>query len=118
MAEAPRNVLARIRKLALLPEEIKQSRWAVSITKLTTLKSLCQEPEVANRFVTFLARKNLERVQQGKGRSARLDTDVQTLHKQMMTDALAEMEAWPGTRIATVQGSELAGINMQLLQYV
>jgi hypothetical protein len=24
----------------------------------------------------------------------------------------------PGTRIATVQGSELAGLNMQLLQYV
>jgi hypothetical protein len=24
----------------------------------------------------------------------------------------------PGTRIATIQGSELAGVNMQLLQYV
>ena len=40
----PREVLTRVRKLALLPDEIKQSRWAVSITKLTTLKSLCQEP--------------------------------------------------------------------------
>jgi hypothetical protein len=90
----PREVLNRIRKLALLPDEIKQSRWAVSITKLTTLKSLCQEPEVANRFVVCLARKTLERVQQGKGRSGRLETDVQRLHKELMTDALAEMEAW------------------------
>jgi hypothetical protein len=90
----PREILTRVRKLALLPGEIKQSRWAVSITKLTTLKSLCQEPEVANRFVVYLARKTLERVQHGKGRSAHLDTEVQALHKELMTDALPEMEAW------------------------
>lgn len=45
----PREVLARVRKLVLLPGEIKQRRWDVTITKLTTLKSLCKEPEVANR---------------------------------------------------------------------
>lgn len=93
-AAIPREVLARVKKLALLPNEIKQSRWAVSITKLTTLKSLCKEPEVANRFVAYLAHKTLERVGQGKGRSSHLDADVQRVHRELMTDAMAEMEAW------------------------
>ena len=46
----PRDVLIRIRKLAGLPEEIRESRWAVSITRLTVLKHLCQQPDLANRF--------------------------------------------------------------------
>ena len=83
----PREVLTRLKKLALLPDEIKQSRWAVSITKLTTLKSLCKEPEVANRFVVYLARKTLERVRHGKGRAAHLCTDVQHRHTELMTAA-------------------------------
>jgi repressor LexA len=89
MAAAPaRETLDRLRKLALLPEEVRRSHWAVSITRLTVLKSLCRQPEVAHRFVTYLARKTLERIQQGKGRSKSL------AHRRMMTDALAEMEAW------------------------
>jgi hypothetical protein len=89
MVETPsRDVLARVRKLALLPDEVEKSQWAVSITRLTSLKSLCQQPEVANRFVTYLARKTLERIHQGKGRSKDL------AHRQMMADALVEMEAW------------------------
>ena len=48
MAEVPpRDVLRKVRKLALLPQEVRQSRWAVSITRLTVLKSLCQEPDRA-----------------------------------------------------------------------
>lgn len=90
----PREVLTRVKKLALLPGEIKQSRWAVASTKLTTLKSLCREPEVANRFVAYLARKTLERVRQGKGRSSHLDADVQRVHQELMTEAMAEMESW------------------------
>ncbi len=87
-ANRPRDVLARLRKLAMLPEEAKTSQWAVSITRLTVLKSLCRQPEVANRFVTYLARKTLERIRQGQGRSK------DTAHRQMMADALVEMETW------------------------
>ena len=57
-----REVLLKVRKLALLPKEVRQSKWAISVTRLTTLKSLCQTPEVANRFVTYLARKTLQRM--------------------------------------------------------
>ncbi|MFO0881817.1 MAG: hypothetical protein U0840_31410 [Gemmataceae bacterium] len=90
----PREVLARVKKLALLPGEVMQSRWAVSVTRLTSLKSLCQDHGVANRFVTHLARKTLERVRQGQGRSSHPNTDEQRVHQGLMADALAEMDAW------------------------
>jgi hypothetical protein len=90
----PRGVLTRVKKLILLPAEVKQSRWAVSVTRLTSLKSLCQDHAVANRFVAYLARKTLERVRQGQGRSAHPDTGEQRVHQGWMADALAEMGAW------------------------
>lgn len=93
-ASVPREVLTRVRKLALLPDEVRQSRWAVSVTRLTSLKSLCQDHGVAKRFVTHLARKTLERVRQGQGRSSHPDTNEQRLHQGLMADALAEMDAW------------------------
>jgi hypothetical protein len=89
MAETPsREVLAQLRKLALLPETAKKSQLAVSITRLTVLKSLCRQPEVAHRFVTFLARKTLELIRQGKGRSK------DRAHHEMMAEVLTDMEAW------------------------
>ncbi len=95
MAEAPsRDVLAKVRRLALLPEEVRQSRWAVSITRLTVLKSLCREPEVANRFVTYLGRKTLERVERGQKQAERLPAETARAHRQLMADAVAEMDGW------------------------
>ena len=55
----PRDVLRKVCKLAQLPEEVRQSRFAVSITRLTILKSLCQAEQPASGFVIFLARKTL-----------------------------------------------------------
>src|SRR5947209_5957599 len=90
----PQDVLRKVRKLAQLPGEVRQSRFAVSVTRLTVLKSLCGEPGVANRFVTYLARRTLERVEQGRGRSGRPDPAKDRPHRQMMAEALAGMEAW------------------------
>ena len=47
----PRDVLNRVRKLAQLPDEARHSKFAIPIMRLTVLKSLCQQPDVANRFV-------------------------------------------------------------------
>jgi hypothetical protein len=50
VAEAPsHDALLKVRKLALLPDEARHSTFAISVTRLTTLKSLCQEPQRANR---------------------------------------------------------------------
>jgi hypothetical protein len=90
----PPEVLRKVRKLAHLPDEARQSRFAVSVTRLTVLKSLCEQPEVANRFVTYLARKALERVEQGKGHTRRPKGATNLAHREMMSEALALMEAW------------------------
>src|SRR5580700_8517655 len=88
------EVLRKVRKLAQLPDEARQNRFAVSVTRLTVLKSLCQQSDVANRFVTYLARKVLERVEQGKGRASRRKEAANLAHGEMMSEALAGMEAW------------------------
>jgi hypothetical protein len=80
--------------LARLPADIKASRFAVSITRLTILKSLCQDTEAAHQFVTYLAQKTLEQVEHGRGRSSHPNTAEQRHHRQLMTEALAEMQAW------------------------
>jgi hypothetical protein len=95
MAETPpRDILRKVRKLALLPGEARHSRFTVSVTRLTVLKGLCQDPLVANRFVTHLARKTLERVERGQGRSAGRGTPDDLAHRRMMAEALAEMDTW------------------------
>ena len=91
----PRDVLAKIRKLALLPEEARRCQFAVSVTRLTSSKSLCREPAVANRFVTWIAGKALERAVRGQRRSGPLSPEQDQAHREMMGEALAEMEGWP-----------------------
>jgi hypothetical protein len=89
-----REDLARVRKLVWLVDEVRHSRWGCEVTRLTLLKKLCQDPAVAHRFVTYLAHKTFERVQQGKGRSTHQATARALAHRQMMAEALAAMEAW------------------------
>lgn len=87
-------VLRKVRKLAQLPLEVRQNRFAVSVTRLTVLKNLCHEPEVAIRFVTFLAGKTIERGEQSRGRSAHPVSAAHREHQAMMSDALSAMKTW------------------------
>ena len=106
-----RDDLQRIRKLASLPEEIRRTRWAVSITRLTVLKSLCQEHERANRFVAHLARKTFEHLNQPKETSVHPATPTELSHREMMEEALEGLDAWQGTPSEKVRRtlSELHG---------
>lgn len=106
-----RDDVQRIRKLAGLPDEIRQSRWGVAITRLTVLKSLCREPEVAHRFVAFLARRTFDAMEHPKDRSASQPTETELSHRQMMMQALEGMNAWlrlPGEKLRRTL-SELHG---------
>ncbi len=89
-----RDVLFRLRKLAGLPAEIGESRWAVAVTRLTVLKSVCRQPNRANRFVAHLARKTFEHPNEEKGFSAHPATPTGRSHRQLMEDALDGMTAW------------------------
>lgn len=50
----PRTVLSKVRKLAQIARELSEGA-NYSITRLTTLKSLCEDPEVAAHFAVHLA---------------------------------------------------------------
>jgi Mn-dependent DtxR family transcriptional regulator len=116
----PRDVLLKVRKVALLAEEVRQSRWGVSVTRLTTLKSLCHVPEVAHRFVTYLSDKTLRRVRQGTGHSSHPDSDEQRTHRALMVEALAEMRSWlaePTAERRQRLGELLHGLQQQQNEY-
>lgn len=93
-----RDDVQRIRKLAGLPDEIRQSRF-VAVTRLTVLKSLCREPDVAHRFVAYLARRTSEVLEQ---QNSSQPTATASSHREMMVQALEGMDAWlrsPGEKI-------------------
>ena len=94
MEALQRTVLDKVRKLALLPTEVRQSTWAVPVTRLTILKSLCRDPQDAYPFVVHLAHKTLDRLQRKQARPAGGSTPRQSAHRQMMADAIAAMEDW------------------------
>src|SRR4051812_38763398 len=90
---AQHDIALKAHKLAQIAAELRQGQ-DFPITRLTSVKNLCQEPAVAARFVTYLARITLERVEQGKGRTRqRLDANA-TQHRQLMTEAVAALEQW------------------------
>src|SRR5438067_2044278 len=88
----PREVLARVKKLALLPQEVKQSRWVVSVTRLTVLKSLCQDHEVADRFVTHLARRVRQKVEEKADRPGHVATQEWARHGEMIGRGVNTLE--------------------------
>ncbi len=48
------SVTPRLRRLAHLAGELRRGRW-FNITRLTTIKSFCADPDAATRFAVFLA---------------------------------------------------------------
>jgi hypothetical protein len=83
--------LPKIRKLAAIPPALRRGE-SFPVTRLTSLKSLCRDPAIANGFMVYLARKTLERVEAGTGRSGRQPVTQAARHHQLMAEAVAEME--------------------------
>jgi hypothetical protein len=90
---AQHDIARRARKLAQMATDLRQGQ-DFPITRLTSVKNLCQEPSVAARFVTYLARITLERVEQGKGRTRQRPNAQADLHRQLMTEAVVALERW------------------------
>jgi DNA-binding MarR family transcriptional regulator len=88
------DIALKARKLARIAIELRQGK-DFSVTRLTSIKSLCQNPAASARFVTYLARKTLQRVEQGTGRTRQRSAEQAGRHRQMMTDAVAALEQWP-----------------------
>jgi hypothetical protein len=92
-ASPSRHDVQRVRKLAGLPDEIRHRPLGVAVTRLTVLKSLCREFELAHRFVAYLARRAFDATQEPNNRSIE-PTATAVSHRQMMSQALEGMDAW------------------------
>jgi hypothetical protein len=87
----PVDVLRKVRKLAQLPQEARRGRFAVSITRLTVVKSLCQQHEVANRFVTYLAQRTRQKVKAQAKRPGYLSMEEWARHREMIDRAVTAL---------------------------
>ena len=83
----------KIQKLADLIPLMQQGK-RFELTRLTSLKTLCQKPAFANRLVLALAKKTLAQVEEGKGRTTDLAVKVARVHREQMASAVQAMEAW------------------------
>src|SRR5262249_47828886 len=90
----PPEVLRKVPKLAQLPDEARHSRLAVSTTRLTVLKSLCQQPEVASCFVTHLAQRTLQKVEEKAKRPGYLWMQEWARHRAMIEQAVMALEQY------------------------
>ena len=57
----PKAVVSRVRKLAQIATDLSEGA-NFSITRLTTLKSLCEDPKVAAHFAVYLANHTSRRI--------------------------------------------------------
>jgi hypothetical protein len=63
LSDDERKVIKKVEKLDGIAEELRRGgRFA--ITRLTTIKSLCEDPEAAGAFALFLARKIQKRMRE------------------------------------------------------
>jgi len=90
----PRAVLLRIRKLADLASEVEHGKFSLSVTRLTVLKSLCKDAEMAGRFVIDLAHRTCNHIAQGKRRSSHRTGTIDRKHRELMAETMAAMDAW------------------------
>jgi len=84
----PNSVLSRVRRLAQIARDLSEGA-NFSITRLTTLKSLCEPPEVAAHFAVFLARHTSQRANKryNSGHLSKADP-----HNQLITRSVERLE--------------------------
>jgi hypothetical protein len=82
----PRATLGKIRKLAQIASDLSEGA-SFSITRLTTLKTLCEDPEVTAHFAVYLARHTSRRA--NKSNSGHLSKDE--LHNELIARSVERL---------------------------
>jgi hypothetical protein len=82
--EDERKVIKKAEKLDGIAEELRQGGH-FSVTRLTTLKGLCEDPEAAGAFALFLARKIQERMR---------EKEAPKRHRELVNRAVREMKPY------------------------
>ncbi len=84
---APISDIAKVQKLRQIAAELHRGNH-FNVTRLTVLKSLGKDPDLAHRFALYIAKKIMSRMKQGRRRKSSDE------HKRLMTQALAAMKTW------------------------
>ncbi|MFO1431560.1 MAG: hypothetical protein U1F76_15680 [Candidatus Competibacteraceae bacterium] len=92
----PKKVSAKtaraIEKLAQVTRELYQGK-DYNITRLTTLKSLCQDPTAANHFVFYLAQQTQKKMAQ-KETPSHLAPEKWRRHKALVRESVAHIKSY------------------------
>jgi hypothetical protein len=85
----PKAVLSRVRKLAQIAKELAEGA-NFSITRLTTLKSLCEVPEVAAHFAVYLANHTSRRISEMSS-PPHLSNGEWRMHNELITSSVERL---------------------------
>jgi hypothetical protein len=86
------KVIPKIRQLATIARELREGA-SFNITRLTTLKSLCEDATAAARFALHLAQLTYRRMQE-KACPFHLDPQQWEYYKQVVDEAIRQMEQY------------------------
>ncbi len=89
--KVPADVKRKVRKLAEMIHELRIGNQ-FNITKLTTIKSLCKEPEVAFSFVLYLAQLTQEKM--NKLEPKHLSDERWLIHKEKVTQGICQLKKY------------------------
>src|SRR5215218_467014 len=87
-----RAILSSIRKLAQIAKELAEGA-NFSITRLTTLKSLCEDPEVAARFGVYLANHTSRRINEMSS-PLHLSNSEWRMHNELVERAVERLQSY------------------------
>ena len=97
--DSPRNqpsstakVVPKIRQLATIATELREGA-SFNITRLTTLKSLCEDATAAARFAVHLAQLTYRKMQE-KPCPSHLDPEKWEYYKQVVDEAIRQMQRY------------------------
>src|SRR5262245_13735164 len=86
------KVVPKIRQLATIARELREGA-SFNITRLTTLKSLCEDTTAAARFALHLAQLTHKKMQE-KACPFHLDPQQWEYYKQVVDEAIRQMERY------------------------
>jgi hypothetical protein len=88
----PKAVLSRVRKLAQIARDLSEGA-NFSITRLTTLKSLCEDPQVAAHFAVYLANHTSRRINEMPA-PLHLSNSEWRMHNELVERAVKRLQSY------------------------
>jgi hypothetical protein len=83
------NITKKIKKLSTIAQDLRNGK-SFNITRLTTIKSLCKDPETASHFVLYIAKLTIEKMEEKEPNY--LSSKRWITHKKLVEKAIQAME--------------------------